>query len=92
LLARIKELLRPGRSFIACFVVTELEKRLSELLQVPLLGTNPALDHWGSKAGSRALFAPCGVPHPPGSPLLHSLDDLTEVTAELWEANQGLRR
>jgi hypothetical protein len=92
LLARIKELLRPGRSFIACFVVTELEKRLSELLQVPLLGTNPALGHWGSKAGSRALFARCGVPHPPGSPLLHSLDDLTEVTAELWEANQGLRR
>jgi len=92
LLARIKELLRPGRSFIACFVVTELEKRLSELLQVPLLGTNPALGHWGSKAGSRALFARCGVPHPPGSPLVHSLDDLTEVTAELWEANQGLRR
>jgi len=59
---------------------------------VPLLGTNPALGHWGSKAGSRALFARCGVPHPPGSPLVHSLDDLTEVTAELWEANQGLRR
>ena len=92
LLARIKELLRPGRSFLACYVVTELEKRLSEVLQVPLLGTDPALGHWGSKAGSRELFARCGVPHPPGSALAYNLDDLAEATAELWEAHPGLRR
>ena len=92
LLGRIRELLRPGRSFISCFVVTELEKRLSELLQIPLLGTDPALSHLGSKAGSRALFARCGVPHPPGSGLTHSLEDLAEATAELWEAHPELRR
>ncbi len=92
LLARIQELLRPGRSFIACYVVTELEKQLSERLQVPLLGTDPALGYWGSKAGSRELFARCGVPHPPGSGLVHNLDDLAEVTAELWEAQPQLRR
>jgi len=92
LLERIRELLRPDRSFIGCYVVTELEKRLSERLQVPLLGTDPALGHWGSKAGSRALFARCGVPHPPGSELVHNLDDLAEVTAELWEAHPDLRR
>ena len=92
LLARIKELLRPGRSFIACYVVTELEKRLSEVLQVPLLGTDPALSWWGSKAGSRALFARCGVPHPPGSGLVRNLDDLAEATAELWEAHPELER
>ena len=92
LLARIKEMLRPGRSFIGCYVVTELEKQLSEVLQVPLLGTDPALGYWGSKAGSRELFARCGVPHPPGSALVFNLDDLAESTAELWEANPGLRR
>jgi hypothetical protein len=92
LLERIRELLRPGRSFIGCYVVTELEKQLSERLQVPLLGTDPALGHWGSKAGSRELFARCGVPHPPGSALVHNLDDLAEVTAELWEAHPDLRR
>ena len=92
LLTRIKELLRPGRSFIACYVVTELEKRLSEVLQVPLLGTDPALSWWGSKAGSRALFARCGVPHPPGSALVRNLDDLAEATAELWEAHPDLAR
>ena len=92
LLGRIAELLRPGRSFINCFVVSELEKQLSERLQVPLLGTDPSLGYWGSKAGSRELFSRCGVPHPPGSALTHSLDDLTEVTAELWEAHPELRQ
>jgi hypothetical protein len=92
LLSRIRELLRPGRSFISCFVVTELEKRLSEILQVPLLGTDPALGHWGSKAGSRALFERCGVPHPPGSGLAHNLDDLAEAATTLWEDHPTLRR
>ncbi|MEB3296029.1 MAG: peptide ligase PGM1-related protein [Cyanobacteriota bacterium] len=92
LLTRIAELLRPGRSFINCFVVTELEKQLSERLQVPLFGTDPALGHWGSKAGSRELFARCGVPHPPGSPLVYNLDNLSEATAELWEAHPDLSR
>jgi len=92
LLARIAELLRPGRSFITCFVVTELEKELSERLQVPLLGTDPALGWWGSKAGSRELFARCGVPHPPGSALVHNLEDLVEAVTQLWEDHPDLRR
>ncbi|MFM9088640.1 MAG: peptide ligase PGM1-related protein [Cyanobium sp.] len=92
LLARIAELLRPGKSFLACYVVTDLEKELSERLQVPLFGTDPALSHWGSKAGSRELFGRCGLPHPDGSALVHQLDDLAVVTAELWERNPQLRR
>jgi hypothetical protein len=91
LLARIREQLRPGRSFIACYVVTELEKQLSELLQVPLLGTDPALGWWGSKAGSRELFSRCGVPHPAGSGLVHDLDSLSEASAALWEGQPQLR-
>ncbi len=90
LLGRIRELLRPGRSFISCYVVTELEKALSERLQVPLLGTDPCLGHWGTKAGSRELFARCGVPHPPGSTPVHSLDDLAEAAANLWEDHPAL--
>ena len=90
LLGRIGELLRPGRSFISCFVVSDLERRLSEHLQVPLLGTDPALSFWGSKAGSRELFARCGVPHPPGSPLVYNLDDLSEAAADLWEQHPEL--
>jgi hypothetical protein len=92
LLARIAAQLRPGRSFLACYAVTELEQRLSERLQVPLLGTDPALAWWGSKAGSRELFARCGLPHPAGSGLVHDLDGLAEATAALWESQPELRR
>ncbi len=90
LLGRIRERLRPGRSFIICYVVTELEKALSERLQVPLLGTDPALGYWGTKAGSRELFARCGVPHPPGTGLAHGFDDLAEAVTDLWEGDPGL--
>jgi len=38
------------------------------------------------------LFARCGVPHPPGSPLVHNPEDLAEAIAELWEAQPHLRR
>ncbi|WP_216904657.1 peptide ligase PGM1-related protein [Synechococcus sp. CCY 9618] len=90
LLGRIRERLRPGRSFINCYVVTELEKALSERLQVPLLGTDPALGYWGTKAGSRDLFERCGVPHPPGTGLAHSLEDLAEAIDDLWETHPDL--
>jgi hypothetical protein len=92
LLARIQELLRPRRSLMTCFNVTDLEKQLSERLQVPLLGTDPALGYWGSKAGSRELFHRCGVPHPPGSGLVHDLEALAEATAQLWEDHPELER
>lgn len=92
LLRRLADQLRPGRSFMTCLTVTPLERELSERLQVPLLGNDPDLRHWGSKAGSRELLAGCGVPHPPGSVLVHTVDDLAEAMAELWEQQPGLRR
>jgi hypothetical protein len=92
LLERIGALLRPGRSLIQCYVVTDLEKELSERLQVPLLGTDPALGWWGSKQGSRELFQRCGVPHPDGSPLAHDLDELTAAAVALWQRHPQLER
>jgi len=90
LLQRIAAALRPERTVMTCFKVTPLEKELSERLQIPLLGTDPQLDHWGSKAGSRSLFARAGVPHPQGTPLAHDLDELAEAAGDLWERCQGL--
>jgi hypothetical protein len=90
LLRRIAAGLRPERTVMTCFNVSPLERALSERLQVPLLGTDPALDHWGSKAGSRELFARAGVPHPAGSDLVHDLEALAEATADLWGRCRGL--
>ena len=92
LLERIAEQMRPGRSVLICYVVTELEKELSERLQIPLLGTDPALGWWGSKAGSKQLFARCGLPHPAGSPLVWDLPALAQATATLWQEQQPLAR
>ena len=92
LLARIAAALRPGRSYISCFNVGDLERRLAEALQLPLLGCDPGLSHWGSKAGGRELFRRCGLPHPDGSPLVHSLDDLVEACLELVDRQPQLER
>ena len=92
LLQRIRQVLNSERSYISCFNVGDLERQLSETLQVPLLGTDPALAYWGSKAGSRELFTRCGLAHPDGSPLVHSFSELVEACAELVERQPNLQR
>ena len=59
---------------------------------MPLLGTDPALAYWGSKAGSRELFSRCGLAHPDGSALVHSFNDLVEACAELVQRQPDLQR
>ena len=92
LLQRIRQVLNTDRSYISCFNVGELERQLSETLQVPLLGTDPEMAYWGSKAGSRELFSRCGLSHPDGSALVHSFSDLVEACAELVERQCELQR
>ena len=92
LLQRIRQVLNTDRSYISCFNVGELERQLSETLQIPLLGTDPQLAYWGSKAGSRELFSRCGLAHPHGSALVHSFSDLVEACAELVERQHELQR
>lgn len=92
LLQRIRDSLHPDRSFISCFNVGQLEHDLSEALQLPLLGSDPALSYWGSKAGSRELFQRCGLNHPDGSELVHSFHDLVEAAVALVQRNPQLQR
>ncbi len=92
LVERIRQFLRPGKSYMTCYNSTHFEQELALQLEVPLLGLTPDLLHWGTKAGSREIFADCNIPHPDGSQLVHSADDLAEVTAELWERQPHLKR
>ncbi len=92
LLDRIRQSLRPNISFITCYNSTPLERDLSLNLNIPLLGLDPDLLFWGTKSGSRLIFAECGLPHPDGSSLVWSVDDLAMAAAELWERNPGLRQ
>ncbi len=92
LLARLRQALPPNQSFMVCFNSTSRERDLSVALDIPLWGLDPELLYWGTKAGSRQIFAESGVPHPDGTPLVFHPEDLAEVTAELWARQPQARR
>ena len=61
-------------------------------MNLPLLAPDPDLLYWGTKSGSRQIFADSGVPHPDGSELVSSVDDLVEATAQLWHRQPQLNK
>lgn len=92
LLARIRQALRPEKSYMVCFNATALERELSVALDIPLLASDPDLLYWGTKSGSREIFAEAGIPYPDGSELVKTEADLAEVAAQLWERQPQLQR
>ncbi|MGK7914430.1 MAG: peptide ligase PGM1-related protein [Prochloraceae cyanobacterium] len=92
LVERIRRALRPGKSYMVCYNASILEQELSIQLGIPLLAPSPQLLHWGSKSGSREIFAECNVPHPDGSLKVNNVEDLLKEAAELWERQPHLKR
>ncbi len=92
LLDRIKRSLRPDRSVMYCYNSTAIERDLALKLDIPLYALDPDLLYWGTKAGSRQIFAECGIPHPDGSQLVFNARDLAVAAAELWERQSHLQR
>ncbi|AFZ46481.1 protein of unknown function DUF201 [Cyanobacterium stanieri PCC 7202] len=83
LVTKIKNSLRPNKSYMVCFNSTPLEEELSIKLDIPLLAASPELSYWGSKSGSREIFAKCQLQHPDGSKLVFTMDELIKETAQL---------
>lgn len=92
LIRRIKSKIKPDEAYMTCYNSTELERDLAVTLGVPMLAVDPDLLFWGTKDGSRQIFAECGLPLPDGSKLTHDSDQLAAFTADLWERNPNLRR
>jgi hypothetical protein len=92
LVERIRRALRRERSYIICFNSTHLEQELSLQLDIPLFASSPDLLYWGSKSGSREIFAECHIPHPDGSPQVNTVTDLIEEIAQLWQRQPHLKR
>ena len=92
LLNRIRKALRIDKSFMICYNSTDLEAELSLKLGVPLYAAAPDLQTWGTKSGSRQIFAESGVPHPDGSQLVWNHQDLAIAAAKLWERQPTLKR
>ncbi len=83
LVERIRNALRPNKSYMVCFNSTILEQELSVKLGIPLLASSPELSYWGSKSGSREIFNNCQIPHPDGSKLVFTVDELMREITEL---------
>ncbi len=92
LMERINLALRSHRSYMICFNATERERELSVRLNIPLWAPDPDLSYWGTKSGSRQIFAECDIPHPDGSPLVHNVEDLAIATDQLWGRQPQLKR
>jgi hypothetical protein len=92
LIERIRHALRPEKSYMVCFNSTWLEYELSLQLGIPLLASSPELLYWGSKSGSREIFAECAIPHPDGSLSVTTVEDLVLEAVQLWERQPQLKR
>ncbi len=92
LLERIRQALRYDKAFMVCYNSSDLEAELSVKLDVPLYAAAPDLQIWGSKSGSRQIFAQSGVPHPDGSERVWNQKDLAQVACDLWERQPTLQR
>lgn len=92
LMERIRQALRPQRSYIVCYNSTYLERELSVKLGIPLLAPDPDLLYWGTKSGSREIFQLSGIAYPDGSDRVWTADDLVEAAADLWERQADLKR
>lgn len=80
---RIRELIgSPEVGLVLPFCMTDDEVALAEALQLPIYGSDPALNWLGHKIGSRRVFAEEGVRHPVGLDLRGS-DDVSGALAEI---------
>src|SRR6187200_2608522 len=88
---RVRRLIgEPEVGMIIPFCMTADEVGLAEALQLPIYGSDPALNVLGSKTGSRRLFADEGVQHPIGLDV-RGRGDLAEALAEIRARSPSAR-
>lgn len=92
LVERIRQALRMNKAFMTCYNSTDLEGELCLKLGVPLYAAAPDLQIWGTKSGSRQIFAESGVPLPDGSDRVWNGSELALSAAQLWERQPTLQR
>ncbi|MHB2018003.1 MAG: peptide ligase PGM1-related protein [Candidatus Xenobia bacterium] len=93
LLTRIKRAISSTpNAHLTVFNSTPLEKRLAVALGIPLLGTDPKDQAYGTKSGARKLFKEIGVATPPGMEDLVTEDDIAAAIVELARSHPEMRR
>jgi hypothetical protein len=84
LIKRINNNIPPNHfAHLCCFNVTEYEKKLSEMLQVPIYGCDPALQLLGTKSSSRKIFKSCNIRCADGFENLETEKDIIDSLVKL---------
>jgi hypothetical protein len=92
-LERIREAIPDlGTAHMTCFTVTELERKLSLVLDLTIYGCDPSLQHWGSKSDSRKIFREAQIDLPFGFEDLSDANDIVHALAELKRRKPELRK
>jgi hypothetical protein len=77
---------------IAAYTVSERERTLAVRLGIPLYGCDPALQHLGSKSGSRKIMREAGLDIPDGIEDIAGAPGIASALAALKSRNPALRR
>lgn len=80
----------PGQAYLTCYNSTVLERRLAVRLGIPLNGVDPELLHFGTKSGSRQVFAAAGVAHPTGFEDLRTEEDIVLALLQLGQRRSAM--
>jgi hypothetical protein len=92
LLRHIRSLIAdPDRAHLVPFNTTAHERELALQLGIPMYGADPRFLTFGTKSGSRRIFAEAGVSHPLGIEGLQSIDDLVGAIADLRARKPSMR-
>src|SRR4029450_4970413 len=92
LMERIRSLIMdPDRAHLVPFNTTAHERELALQLGIPMYGADPRFLTFGTKSGSRRIFAEAGVSHPLGIEGLQSIDDLVGAIADLRARKPSMR-
>jgi hypothetical protein len=93
LVQRIRQaIVDPSVTHMTAFNTTPDEVTLAVQLGIPLYGNDPALDHLGTKSGSRKIFREAGIEFPDGVEDLRDTHDAARAIVELRKRNPTLRR
>jgi len=92
LIQRLRALIGDARyGLLLPYLMTEVEAQLAVELGIPAYGPDPSLAGFGTKSGSRELFARTGMPMPRGAGRLRDEDDVVEALVDL-QREQPVRR
>ncbi|XP_073707067.1 IQ motif-containing protein H [Garra rufa] len=92
-LQRIKNLIQGKQAYMIGGVTHVDDLAVADELEVPLLGTEPAVTQlYSTKSGGRRIFSSAGVDMPPGKWDIYTLEQLHESLAQLMTEHMEVQR